>query len=315
MRTVALMLFVAALVSAAVATESHVMSTATGADASSALQIILQLDDATVPVSDAGTWLPIYLTNTLQGVGGFEISLLLDRPDLFRFQNDTVIETTIACLNPPGCTLFDTTIDTFANVPIDTAGGAVHGWEFVEGRALSAFSLKLAGLADAPGGIAVSPIPTGGPRLLMRVFMERIAGDSLLDTLEDRTAGIIINGPATSFSTATGQTIGRLDSLVCNNPPTCTDTTRVYYTDTSAFIYVNGSRTFGPSCTKGDVNNDTRLTAADIIYLVNYVFKGGAAPLCSPTNGDVNCTGTTNSADIIYMVNHVFKGGAAPQSC
>jgi hypothetical protein len=26
----------------------------------------------------------------------------------------------------------------------------------------------------------------------------------------------------------------------------------------------------------------------------------------------VNCTGAVNSADIIYMVNHVFKGGPAP---
>jgi hypothetical protein len=62
----------------------------------------------------------------------------------------------------------------------------------------------------------------------------------------------------------------------------------------------------------GDVNNNGSLTSADIIYLVNYVFKGGAAPLpCTPA-GDVNCNGTITSADIIYLVNHVFKSGPAP---
>jgi hypothetical protein len=29
----------------------------------------------------------------------------------------------------------------------------------------------------------------------------------------------------------------------------------------------------------GDVNADCRITSSDIIYLVNFVFKGGAAPL------------------------------------
>ena len=62
----------------------------------------------------------------------------------------------------------------------------------------------------------------------------------------------------------------------------------------------------------GDVNNNGTITSADIIYLVNYVFKGGAAPLPCAANGDVNCSGTITSADIIYLVNYVFKGGAAP---
>ena len=149
------------------------------------------------------------------------------------------------------------------------------------------------------------------------MFLKKIASDSLLDTLTDRTVNVIINGPVTSFSTAAGQTIGRLDSTVCLNPPTCDSLATVFYTDTSAFIYVSGSRTFYPAirCMAGDTNNDEKLTAADIIYLVNYVFKGGPGPTCGPDVGDVNCTSTTNSADIIYLVNHIFKGGSPPQGC
>jgi hypothetical protein len=62
----------------------------------------------------------------------------------------------------------------------------------------------------------------------------------------------------------------------------------------------------------GDANLSGTLTSADIILLVNYCFKGGAAPLPCAAAGDCNCNGSVTSADIILLVNHVFKGGAAP---
>jgi subtilisin family serine protease len=62
----------------------------------------------------------------------------------------------------------------------------------------------------------------------------------------------------------------------------------------------------------GDVNNDGSLTSADIIYMVNHVFKSGVAPVPVSEVGDVNCSGSLTSADVIYLVNYVFKGGPAP---
>jgi hypothetical protein len=62
----------------------------------------------------------------------------------------------------------------------------------------------------------------------------------------------------------------------------------------------------------GDVNVSGTITSADVITLVNYVFKGGADPLPCAASGDVNCSGTVTSADIIYLVGFVFKGGPAP---
>jgi hypothetical protein len=61
----------------------------------------------------------------------------------------------------------------------------------------------------------------------------------------------------------------------------------------------------------GDVNDSKSITSADIIYLVNFIFKSGPDPLPCPGNGDVNCSYSVNSADIIYLVNWVFKGGLA----
>jgi hypothetical protein len=61
----------------------------------------------------------------------------------------------------------------------------------------------------------------------------------------------------------------------------------------------------------GDTNGDGSITAADIVVMVNYIFKGGAAP--SPVAvADVNASCTVTSADVIYLVNYVFKSGPAP---
>ena len=62
----------------------------------------------------------------------------------------------------------------------------------------------------------------------------------------------------------------------------------------------------------GDVNVSGAVTSADIIVMVNHVFKGGPAPLPCAAAGDANCTGNLTSSDIITLVNFVFKGGPAP---
>jgi hypothetical protein len=62
----------------------------------------------------------------------------------------------------------------------------------------------------------------------------------------------------------------------------------------------------------GNTNGVAPITSADIIYLVNFVFKSGATPIPCEATGDVNCNGSATSADIIGLVNYVFKGGAPP---
>jgi len=68
---------------------------------------------------------------------------------------------------------------------------------------------------------------------------------------------------------------------------------------------------FGCAAKAGDANSDYKVNLSDIIFKVNYVFKGGAKPdpLCS---GDDNADNIVNLPDIIYSVNFVFKGGPAP---
>lgn len=65
------------------------------------------------------------------------------------------------------------------------------------------------------------------------------------------------------------------------------------------------------TATAGDANASGTVNLSDIIYVVNYVFKGGPTPnpFCQ---GDANASGGVNLSDLIYLVNYVFKGGALP---
>ena len=61
----------------------------------------------------------------------------------------------------------------------------------------------------------------------------------------------------------------------------------------------------------GDANGDGSANVGDAVFLISYVFKGGAAPdpVCA---GDANGDNQTNVGDAVYMITYVFKGGAAP---
>ena len=69
-------------------------------------------------------------------------------------------------------------------------------------------------------------------------------------------------------------------------------------------------------CRPGDANNDGNKNVGDAVYLISYVFKGGAAPApyvkCS---GDANGDCSANVGDAVYVISYVFKGGAPPVNC
>ena len=76
-----------------------------------------------------------------------------------------------------------------------------------------------------------------------------------------------------------------------------------------------------PEYLHGDANRDGKKTVSDVVFLINYLFKGGPAP--DPVDlGDVNfCKqnppvepGQPTVADVVYLVNYLFKGGPPPCS-
>lgn len=62
---------------------------------------------------------------------------------------------------------------------------------------------------------------------------------------------------------------------------------------------------------RGDANGDGIISAGDVVYLINYLYRGGSAP--DPLEaGDLTCDGIVNSADVIYLVNYLYRGGDPP---
>jgi hypothetical protein len=70
-----------------------------------------------------------------------------------------------------------------------------------------------------------------------------------------------------------------------------------------------------PSCLTGDINGDTQANVSDVIYLINYLFKGGSSPDPIWGCGDMQCDGNVNIQDAIYLINYLFKGGPVPPQC
>jgi hypothetical protein len=62
----------------------------------------------------------------------------------------------------------------------------------------------------------------------------------------------------------------------------------------------------------GDVNGNKKVDLGDAVYLLGYLFKGQAAPLCPMNRADVNSNGKVDLGDAVYLLGYLFKGQAAP---
>ncbi|MDP3023916.1 MAG: M14 family zinc carboxypeptidase [candidate division Zixibacteria bacterium] len=91
-----------------------------------------------------------------------------------------------------------------------------------------------------------------------------------------------------------------------------------YYTETISGLNVgSGSPTVkDASLVKfktGDANLDRTLSVSDVVFIINYLFKGGPAP--SPLYiADANCDTKVSVSDAVHLINYLFKGGPPP-SC
>jgi Zn-dependent metalloprotease len=55
----------------------------------------------------------------------------------------------------------------------------------------------------------------------------------------------------------------------------------------------------------GDVDID------DVVYVISYIFSGGAAP--NPLlSGDADCSGAVDIDDVVYLISYIFSGGPVP---
>jgi hypothetical protein len=66
---------------------------------------------------------------------------------------------------------------------------------------------------------------------------------------------------------------------------------------------------------RGDVNNTATIDITDVVYLVNYIFNSGAAPVPDTGLGDCDCSGLVDVSDVVYLIGYIFSSGDAPQTC
>lgn len=62
---------------------------------------------------------------------------------------------------------------------------------------------------------------------------------------------------------------------------------------------------------RGDANSSGGLSISDAVFVIAYIFGGGAAP--QPVlAGDADCSGIITISDAVYLIAHIFGGGPAP---
>ena len=61
----------------------------------------------------------------------------------------------------------------------------------------------------------------------------------------------------------------------------------------------------------GDADGNMLFTISDAVYLINYIFSGGAAPI-PVLAGDADCNALVTISDAVYLINYIFAGGPPP---
>jgi hypothetical protein len=87
-----------------------------------------------------------------------------------------------------------------------------------------------------------------------------------------------------------------------------TDAIESGYLDTATYSILVENMGYGP----GDANLDGQANVGDAVFLIGYIFSGGAAPEY-PNFADVNADCSINVGDAVYIISYVFSGGPEPQ--
>jgi len=61
----------------------------------------------------------------------------------------------------------------------------------------------------------------------------------------------------------------------------------------------------------GDADGSGGVDIDDAVFLITYIFAGGAEPH-PPETGDVNCAGGIDIDDAVYLINYIFSAGPEP---
>jgi hypothetical protein len=61
----------------------------------------------------------------------------------------------------------------------------------------------------------------------------------------------------------------------------------------------------------GDADGSVEVDIDDVVYLINYIFSGGPAPV-PYESGDADCSGAVDIDDVVHLITYIFSGGDEP---
>jgi hypothetical protein len=275
-------------------------------------RIFFDVPEVTVPVSDSGGWLNVYIDNYQDTIFGFQFVLLSSRPDLVSFD--------------------------FTNGGFDTAGTLVSGFEYMQG--LDPFGDQTAFwyrcIADVP--FTIGSTPGFGPQqggIAVRIRY-RLLSDSLPTDTPTIKSLLTVQSPF-DFSDPYGVSIGvvvdtSIDTTYwhCTNllGDSCTnwmqvssasplidsiavDTIRNGYLDTTQVIADDGWMEVVNRLVC-DNDNDGQVSIGDLVCLIQYMFKPSSPQACPDIYCDPSNSGEVDIADLTILVAYMFKGGPPP---
>lgn len=252
----------------------------------------------------------VYMKNWQDTVAAFVVTLATDHPDVVEFQT---------------------------GFP-DAAGTLVSGWQYISTSPISEGGLKITAVANMMNppyqpGIGY---PQTGEIPLIKVLANI---GSIPDTMETNIINLsfLKNIADFQFSDQKGRSIGlgydsTFDTVYYNclqwttgplgdslcldweevpGPPA--DTVIVgyiyhdHYLDTTK-VYIYDSQIVIKDCleTTGDADYSGSLNVLDIVYVINYLYKNGAAPYY---NADCNCDCVINLLDINCLISTLYNTG------
>lgn len=65
------------------------------------------------------------------------------------------------------------------------------------------------------------------------------------------------------------------------------------------------------SSPRGDATGDSVVNVADVVHMVNYLYREGPPPVCFEC-GDANCDSEHSVSDVIYLTNYLYRDGPPP---
>jgi len=113
-----------------------------------------------------------------------------------------------------------------------------------------------------------------------------------------------------------GTTPIEFDSLAVGETPFSTVPLTGTLSLDGTLTFTSNKPDFVCDCFPGDANNSGNLNILDVTYLINYLYKGGPAPMPYPLcNGDANCNCAVNILDATYLINYLYIMGQPPCTC